>query len=270
MRQTTTDRTRRFRIVGYAPTMQHRLRILVVALAAGCGSVRQEPALDRGCGLKAEMDEDAWPAAASPVANACDASNPGRVTGMTAAPTSDATRGKVGAFSGTACVDFPSASAVHGDTGLTMSAWVRPTALDGAASNGVISKRDDKGVNAEYSLFIWTGNNVWIDLGDSDRYQGTAQLQNGVWTQLTAVFDGTRPAEQRVQLFINGVADSLRHQTIGNLGTTLPSYASPVHVGCMPSPSQSVQQTFTGQLDDVTIWNRALTDDEITQLYVDG
>jgi len=153
-----------------------------------------------------------------------------------------------------------------------MSAWVRPTGLDGMTSNGVITKRIDKAVQSEYSLFVWTGNHVWIDLGDTDRYSGTATLSNGVWTQLIAVFDSTRQGADRVRLFINNVPDPLQHATIGNLGATLPSYDSPLHLGCTPAPSAMppTEQTFIGQLDNVTIWSRALTDDEIAQLYTKG
>lgn len=254
--------------------------LVALAITAGCGSVQNPgppdgspPAIDlaRGCALKAQMDETSWPSSGSPVLNSCGGSG-GRITGAGAMPAIDSVRGRVGSFSGTACVDFVSSAALHGTTGLTMSAWVRPTALNGVDSNGVITKRLDRSVQSEYSLIVWTGNHVWIDLGDSDRYSGAATLSNGVWVQLTAEFDGSRPAADRVRLFINGVADPLQHTTIGNLGTTLPSYDSPVHVGCTPAPSASppTQQTFMGQLDNVTIWNRALTDDEIAQLYANG
>jgi hypothetical protein len=256
-------------------------RLVVLAVSASCGSV-QAPAPDgppdgpsidlgRGCVLKAQMDEMSWPVSGSPVLNSCGGAA-GHLTGTGAMPATDATRGHVGSFSGNACVDFTSTPALHGATGLTMSAWVRPTALDGQTSNGVITKRVDKGVQSEYALFVWTGNHVWVDLGDSDRYSGTATLSNGIWVQLTAVFDGTRPVNDRARLFINGVADPLQHATIGTLGTTLPSYDAPVHIGCTPAPSAmpATQQTFTGQLDNVTIWNRALSDDEITRLYTNG
>ena len=183
----------------------------------------------------------------------------------------DADRGRVGSFSMEACVDFPSTPELHGTTGLTMSAWVRPTALNGLDSNGVISKRDDKNLNSEYGLFVWTGSKVYVDLGNRDRYAGTAALSPNVWSQLTAVFDGSQPAADRVRLFINGVADPLQHVTIGDLGTSLPSYDAPVHLGCTPAPSvvPPTNQTFRGQLDNVTIWNRALSADELTALYAE-
>jgi hypothetical protein len=262
-------------------------RLCFLALGVGCGAVH-DPALPdggagidagptvdlaRGCALKAAMDETAWPTAGSPVINSCGSGSAGgHLTGTGAMPATDPSRGHVGSFSGNACVDFTSTAALHGTTGLTMSAWVKPTALDGQTSNGVITKRDDRMVRSEYALFAWTGNHVWIDLGDTDRYSGTATLANGVWVQLTAVFDGTRAATDRVRLFINGVADPLQHAVIGNLGTTLPSYDAPLHLGCTPAPSAApaTQQTFMGDLDNVTIWNRALSDDEIAALYANG
>ncbi len=260
----------------------HR-RLVVLALTAGCGSVQNSGTPDgmppdgsidlaRGCALKAQMDEASWPTTGSPVINSCGGAG-GRLTGSVATPVSDAIRGRVGSFSGNACVDFTSTAALHGTTGLTMSAWVKPTGLNGVDSNGVITKRVDRMVQSEYALFVWTGDHVWVDLGDMDRYSGTATLANGVWVQLTAVFDGTRPATDRVRLFINGVEDPLQHAVIGNLGTTLPSYDSPVHVGCTPAPTTAMpptQQTFIGELDNVTIWNRALSDAEIAQLYASG
>lgn len=255
--------------------------IAALASVGACGNVKEAPDAPpadapgpdpaRGCVLKALMDEASWSASGSPVGNSCGGAG-GRLTGATAMPITDPTRGRVGSFSGTACVDFTSTPALHGATGLTMSAWVRPTALDGQTSNGIITKRNDRSVQSEYALFVWTGNHVWVDLGDSDRYSGTATLANNVWVQLTAVFDGTRAATDRVRLFINGVNDPLQHAVIGNLGTSLPSYDAPVHVGCTPAPGAAppTQQTFTGQLDNVTIWNRALSDAEIALVYTSG
>jgi hypothetical protein len=266
----------------------HRL-LLVVAIAAGCGDVGAvpdarmasdgpaapdasdaPPAVDlmRGCVMKALMNEASWLGSGRPVLNACGTST-GVVVG-TGPDTIDSDRGRVGSFSGESCVDFPSSAELHGTTGLTMSAWVRPTGLNGVDSNGVITKRNDRNQESEYGLFVWTGSKVYVDLGDLDRYQGTATLLNDTWFRLTAVFDSSRAGNDRVRLFINGVADPLVHTTIGNLGDTLPSYDAPLHLGCTPAPTTAdppTQQTFQGQLDDVTIWNRALSDAELAALF---
>jgi hypothetical protein len=266
-------------------------RLLVVVAAAGCGSVAAVPDdasrdaalpdavvvdgraiadLKKGCILKATMDEASWVATGRPVVNACG-SGGGSAVGTGADTTNDAERGRVGSFSMDACVDFPSTPELHGTTGLTMSAWVRPTGLNGVDSNGVISKRNDKNAQSEFGLFVWTGSKVYVDLGNSDRYEGTAALSPNVWSQLTAVFDSSLPAAEHVRLFINGVADPLKHTTIGDLGASLPSYDAPLHLGCTPAPSvvPPTNQTFRGQLDNVTIWNRALSADELAALYAE-
>lgn len=252
-------------------------RHLIVALVAGCGSVKgptptpdatpDAPAtvhLMEGCIYKAAMDETAWPATGKPVLDSCGMDS-GALSGTGAAPTHDATRGQVGSFSNNACIDIANAADLHAMGALTMSAWVQPINLDGTTSNGILSKRVDKGMASEYGLFIWTHNHVWIDLGD-ERYEGAFVMSDNKWTQITAIFDGSKTDPDRVRLFINGSRDQVAHDTTGTLGTTLPNTTAPLHLGCTPAPSAGTQQTFQGLLDDVTIWNRALDDDEIAFL----
>lgn len=255
-------------------------RLLALALLVGCAPVEAVsldaapdgtppgPTIDlaRGCVMRAKMDEPSWATGARPVLNMCG-SDAGAITGSTATTVADATRGsRVGSFTGTACVEFVNNATLHGTTGLTMSAWIRPTGLNMSASHGIISKRNDRSVMSEYGLFVWTGDHVWIDLADTDRFVGTATLSNNTWYHLAAVFDSSRIPAERVRLFINGAPDALTRDVIGNLGTTLPSYTSPLRLGCVPSPSAMTQQTFQGQLDDVTIWSRALSDEELAAL----
>jgi len=192
----------------------------------------------------------------------------GAISGTGAMPLKDSVRGQVGSFSDMACIDVANSTQLHGSGALTMSAWVRPIALDGVISNGIISKRNDKAKDAEFGLFIWTRYHVWIDLGDTDRFEGSTSMVNNQWAQVTAIFDGSQPDPDRVRLYVNGHRDQLIHSTTGNLTTTLPSYTAPLHIGCTPAPSAmpATQQTFQGQLDDVTLWNRALNDDEIAYL----
>src|SRR6185503_19939075 len=98
--------------------------LVVLAIGAGCGSVRETPDapptidLGRGCVLKARMDETSWAGAGRPVQSACGSAT-GGTTGTGATTVVDATRGRVGSFSADACVEFASSDALHGTTGLT-------------------------------------------------------------------------------------------------------------------------------------------------------
>jgi len=248
--------------------------LVALAITAGCGSVKDNPVVDgpppelldgslrQGCVMALHMDEAAWSGAAAEVHDACG-TNPGTVKGSgNTVPNGAHDRG--GSFSGTACIDVPNAASLHGTTGLTLSAWILPTALNGADSNGVISKRNDIANQAEYSLYVWTGNHVWVDLdGENDRFPGTAALANNVWAQLTLVYDGARPEAQRARVYVNGSLDVTMPET----SATLTPYTSALHVGCMPAPGAMTQQNFLGEIDEVVIWNRALTDAEIARWY---
>jgi hypothetical protein len=114
---------------------------------------------------------------------------------------------------------------------------------------------------------VWIGNRVWVDLdGETDRFEGATTIAEKAWAQLTLVYDGTRAATQRARVYVNGSLDVTSTET----SASLTPYPSTLHVGCMPAPNASppTQQNFLGEIDEVVIWNRALTDAEITQWYM--
>lgn len=254
-------------------------RLFVLALCVGCGSVQGPgppdgmPPVDllsgtlrNGCVLALHMDEASWSGASGEVKDDCGNDNPGTVVGG-GTTVAGGVRGRAGSFAGNACIEIPDAPALHGTTGLTMSAWILPTRLNnGEGANGVISKRTDSGKDAEYSVSVWIDNRVWVDLdGENDRFEGMTTITEQAWEQLTVVYDGTREATQRARVYVNGSLDVTRTET----SASLTPYPSKLHVGCMPAPSASppTQQNFIGEIDEVVIWNRALGDAEIAQWY---
>jgi MSHA biogenesis protein MshQ len=249
--------------------------LLVPALVAGCGNVATPTAdapagttdllsgtLRQGCVLALHMDESAWTGSAGEIHDDCGNDNPGTLNGA-ANTVPNGAQGRAGSFSGNACIDIEDATTLHGTTGLTLSAWILPTALNGMDANGVISKRIAMGNQSEYNLYVWTGNHVYVDLdGEDTRFNGTALITNNAWQQLTMVFDGTRPAAQRARVFVNGTLDVTMPET----SASLTAYTSTLHVGCMPAATSP--QNFIGELDEVVIWNRALSDAEVLQWYM--
>lgn len=223
----------------------------------------QAIAFGAGCVLGLALDEPAWTGAAGEVRDAC-AGNHGTAAGG-ATRIDDPARGAVGAFPApSGCVKIGNAASLHATTALTLSAWVYPEALDGVNPYGILAKRSDFDFDdAEYTLFAWTDNTVWVDLDSrNDRNHGTTPLVNGRWQQVTMVFDGTRPAAQRVALYIDGQLDAVLPET----SATLAPYAAPLSIGCLPDPPDT-ELGLGGRIDDVGIWTRAFSTAEVTAWY---
>lgn len=241
----------------------------LVVLVAGCGAVESKPeplelgSLRTGCGLLMLMDERAWSGAGS-VIDECGGDNNGTPSGSIT-PITDSVRGRVGSFPRNGCIEIADAPALQPTTALTMSAWVFPTSLDNLNAFGVISKRFDMEKQAAYSLFLWTKDNAWVSIeGNNNRFQNRTQLANSRWTQVTVVYDGSRPEAERVRWFIDGAFDIAGPETAASIA---PSTA-PLKIGCLPIENTAEdQQYFAGLLDDVAVWTRALTDTEIADWY---
>jgi hypothetical protein len=268
-------------LVGYHADMRRAL--LLLAVLAGCGNVSNtesdgsvdgQPPVDpltgtlrTGCVLALHMEEPSWSGAKDEVKDGCGNDNPGTVVGQGATTVAGGVRGRAGSFSGSACIDIPDADMLHGAAGLTLSAWILPNKLNhGDDANGVISKRTGGNNQNEYSVAVWLRDHVFVDLdGETDRFEGTAAIAEKAWAQLTVVYDGSQATAQRARVYLNAALDSTKPET----SATLTRYPSTLHIGCMPAPNAvpPTQQNFIGELDEIVIWNRALTDAEITQWY---
>jgi hypothetical protein len=251
------------------------MRWLALALGAvaACGSVSTPidaagpdadllGSLRAGCVLMAHMDETVWTNAPGEVRDDCGGDNNGTAIGGITT-TDDAIRGRSGLFDGNGYIEVPTASALDASTAITISAWFKATALDDQTAFGIVSKRTDTGIDQAYSVYLWTRNKLWVDFPDQNqRFEGSAVISNNVWTQVTAVYDGTNASpNMRVTVYLNGVVDSTQSDTV----TSLPTSPAKLTIGAMPS-SLAVQN-FKGVLDEVVVWTRPLSQAEVTQWY---
>ncbi|MEO6130482.1 MAG: LamG-like jellyroll fold domain-containing protein, partial [Saprospiraceae bacterium] len=112
----------------------------------------------------------------------------------------------------------------------------------------------------QHKKIVWTtnGNNVQFDhfIHDMDSGDGN-ELIPGFWWYVTMVHDGTDDI-----IYIDGV--EVNRQPVA---TKLNSTGLPLGMGNNPVEGG---QYFHGALDEVKIYNKALTGDEILQLYTLG
>jgi hypothetical protein len=136
-------------------------------------------------------------------------------------------------------------------SGMTLEAWVRPTALSGWRT--VIMK--EVGGGLAYTLYAHDDAPkpaAYVRIAGksaSDAASGTAGLPLNTWSHLAATYDGTT-----LRLFVNGAQVASRPVT-GSIVTS----SNPLNVG-----GNSVWgEYFAGLIDEVRIYSRALTAAEI-------
>jgi hypothetical protein len=181
------------------------------------------------------------------VADASGQSNTGTISNAT-----HTTTGKFGgalSFNGTsAWVTVADAASLKLTNGMTIEAWVNPTT--GSGWRAVVLKETSNGL--AYALY--SANNASrpegyvhtnADIGDA----GTAAVALNTWTHLAVTFDGST-----LRMFVNGVQVSSASVT-GSMGAS----TGPLRIG-----GDSVWgEYFKGQIDEVRIYNRALSPGEI-------
>ena len=143
---------------------------------------------------------------------------------------------------------------------VTFSAWVYPTALqDGeiiACNNSLLEKwqlRMDRGGDGVFSFAA--------DRGDQGRAVSTQTVSSSLntWVMVTGTNDGTTN-----KIYINGVLQgSFAHSGANGTCSGIPA------IGDDPVPGNG-NPYFAGKIDDVRIYNRALSAQEVQQLYLQG
>jgi len=172
-----------------------------------------------------------------------------------------ASSGKAGGalqFTGTAGSSGPGSSVnmstgVSGLTRLTWTAWIYPTAVNN--DQMFITNSDQVG-----NYFRITSSELFFSAyvaGVQKFLSGTSTLSNNTWYFVASEFDGNN-----MTIYMNGnqYATTLVSSTIQNLtwGT------GAINIGIW-KPSDI--RPFNGKIDDVRIYNRALSAAEINQIY---
>lgn len=201
--------------------------------------------------------------------DACDSSG-NQQSGIWGGDTA-ATTGKYGnavSFDGTGDnVDLGDLSVTEGASQLTWSFWVKPTSLTTA---DILLGKTNTGTQ-----FAWGISTAYADVNDlvcsipttttdANTYGYTTNdvLSNGTWTYVTCVFDGTASGNSsRLKMYING-----ENQTLTYSGT-VPSSTQSTTSNARIASTANDQLFFNGVIDEVRIYERALSQTEVKSLY---
>lgn len=151
----------------------------------------------------------------------------------------------------------------------TISAWVNAESFANGDPYGgatFIGGDDVNAGNLQRSFSLTDRNNggeilVYIFVGGS-RYEldsGSIKLETSKWYYLATTYDG-----EDLKLYINGTLISTNSSMSGSI-----DFGTGIAFGA-PSDEKHVDWFFDGVLDEIGIWNRSLSSDEISILYNNG
>jgi hypothetical protein len=151
-------------------------------------------------------------------------------------------------------VTVADANALDLTTAMTLEAWVFPTAIGSGSWRNVIIKERPNG--EVYNLYANTTGNIpqvyvvrAAQTGTPLGASGVTAVPLNVWTHLAATYDGTT-----LRLYVNGT----------QAGTQAVSGALVVSTGALRIGGNNLWgEFFQGRIDEVRIYNRALTAAEI-------
>jgi Concanavalin A-like lectin/glucanases superfamily len=162
------------------------------------------------------------------------------------------TAGKYGnalSFNGSSArVTVPDSPSLRLTNGMTLGAWVFPTAVNSAWRDVIYKGNDDYYLEATSSnAGRPAGGGIFG--GSAGAAYGTSNLAANAWTHLAATYDGTT-----LRLYVNGMQDS-SNATSGAIATSS---------GALSFGGDALYgQYFSGRIDNVRIYNRALTQAQI-------
>ncbi len=138
---------------------------------------------------------------------------------------------------------------------LTIEVWVKPSIQD-SDYNGIVSKTDSNTNGWELRTTTYTASTVNIQFRSSNGTQRekTHTLNIDTWYHLVGVYDGSK-----LELFVNGESKGTTNSEDG-IGTN----SRNLLIGTL---AYSSNLNFNGTIDEVSIWSKALTADEINFHY---
>lgn len=188
--------------------------------------------------------------------------NPTKVANITGnLKLADGKFGKAGDFDGSTFIEVAHADKLEGMVALTIEAWIK---LSKATESGSIASKRVANLNADvYNLFVYTGTKLDGRVNHSGDFWSTTVFKVGDWYHVAYIFDGKAANDQKQRMYVNGVLES----KATHASASVDKGGASLWIGELDS---SRGFKFTGLIDELGIWNIALSEDQINQVMTVG
>lgn len=158
--------------------------------------------------------------------------------------------GKALSFNGTSSwVTVNSASSLNLTNRLTLEAWVYPTTTSGWRTVIMRESAANYYLDSSNGSFTGSGPSAGVNNGSYQDVYSSSCLPSNTWSHLAATWDGTT-----FRVYVNGVQVASKA-----IGQSIAATTSPLRIG----GNATWGEYFAGKIDEVRIYNRALSQAEI-------
>jgi hypothetical protein len=241
--------------------MMRSIRLLAISLSMAGAALAQD--LTTGLVGHWELDETAGTVAADASGNGnhgTHVNGPVVSTDIPALISHFSDRSLAFAAAADTSVTVPDSASLSIAGSITLAAWIKPT-VDATIQQGIVEKWTAATGSAGYFLRLSSGECVTFCLLQEG---GTAEITTtpravplNVWTHVAGVYDS---GTQTLRIYVNGTMDPTTGTGAGPVDG-----AGPLMIGNAQGSNQ-----FTGLIDDVRVYARALTDADVAALAAGG
>ncbi len=143
-------------------------------------------------------------------------------------------------------------------TSLTFSFWMKVDSLPATSACPVGLTQGDNGPAWDKDVLLTSAGTLQLYVFDGSSLLSSATTTTvtpGTWYHVAAVVDGTESS-----LYVNGVAEVTM-----TTGLTYASYTAPNFM--VGATNGSATSRYDGAIDDLAVWSRALSQQEVDELY---
>jgi len=156
----------------------------------------------------------------------------------------------------------PSSPSIKPTGPFTVEAWVNYQGFaSGQTGDAIVAKGQDVEGPIDWAMSIGSSKKfrVHLHMGSSwDQFDGATTLNTNTWYHVAMVYDGTN-----MLAYVNGALDG--SQTVSGV---LQATDNPLKIGAYsPVNGSQSKDWFYGRIDEVSIYDRALSSTEILSIY---
>jgi hypothetical protein len=155
----------------------------------------------------------------------------------------------------TDCVEIESTPELQITDEITLMGWINTTVTPSA---DIVGK--DDGTDRNYNIHVADSGKIFLNSGgEKCPLPGTTSVIDGQWHHVAGTWDG-----DTVRIYVDGVEEA-SSSFAGPIATS----DVPVKIG-LRGNGEGVDRIFTGVIDEVAIFNVALSEEDIQNLMVNG